>query len=119
ERPEPEAAALDLHRHERAGPLAAEQLAEPLALVPHWRQRQHLAPIVLEAEADRRDRRREPREGVDDVGQLGRRRAQELPPRRRGAEEALDLYRRAGWRPRHARCPGAAEIVRASCRDST
>ncbi len=104
------AARRRLDRHEVRGARAPEHLHQTLAGVGNRRKGEHLAPVVLEAEADGRARDRQPREHVHHVPDLGRRAAQELPPRRRLGEQLAHLDARARRRARRARRPRAAGV---------
>src|SRR5438132_838330 len=88
---QPVAARQRFHAHAVAHALAAEDLHEPLLRLTDRRQSEHLAAVVLESEPDPGTRDGEPGDHVDRVADLGRRRAQELPARRRLGEKLAHL----------------------------
>ncbi len=87
-------------RHEtRSGDeVRADQASDArLALAPAGcrRQRKLFAPVVRQREGHVEAREREARDGLQDVLELGRFRAQELAPRRHTVKEVANLDRRA------------------------
>ena len=94
-----------LDRHQRPGPPAPEHLDEAVAEGADRGEGEHLAAVLCEPESDGGTRHRDARQQIDHVAELGRRRAEKLPPGGGRREQLAHLDRRPGGRARAARGP--------------